>query len=140
MLNNWRGVDLPELAGESIDETAGEYAALNAEQMYEGELNDGSPIMPPYAPSTVKRKIRKGQPYDRVTLRDKGYFHEELELKREEEDLTMDSAVEYEKYIVEKYTKKIYFLDDQNNVKYVTEIFRPILEQKITDLTGLKFG
>src|SRR5574344_1599685 len=29
-------------------------------------------IEPPYAPRTVKNKIRKGQPTDRVTLRDTG--------------------------------------------------------------------
>lgn len=48
------------------------------EQLYtKGITREGVPISAyaPYSPYTVTMKKQKGQPYDRVTLRDEGDFH-----------------------------------------------------------------
>ena len=44
---------------------------MNMSQLYDsGEKSNGVRITPEYAPSTVQRKKKKGQPTNRVTLRD----------------------------------------------------------------------
>jgi hypothetical protein len=43
-----------------------------------GKRPDGRGISPPYAPSTVRYKKRKNQPYDRVTLKDSGDLYASL--------------------------------------------------------------
>lgn len=49
------------------------------EQMYnKGQDSAGQSIRPKYRPYTVRQKARRGQPYDRVTLRDEGDFHESM--------------------------------------------------------------
>lgn len=50
---------------------------LNVEkQLYEGLNAKGEMIRPKYRPSTIKRKKKKGHPYNRVTLKDEGDFYE----------------------------------------------------------------
>jgi hypothetical protein len=46
------------------------------DQLYDrGVDNFGGRLSPDYAPSTIRKKGKKGQPTDRVTLRDTGVFH-----------------------------------------------------------------
>lgn len=40
----------------------------------------GDIIRPFYKPSTIKAKLRKHQPYDRVTLKDKGNFYRRMKV------------------------------------------------------------
>ena len=47
-------------------------------QIFAGQKSDGSIIRPAYSPATVRLKIRKGQPDDRVTLKDKGDFYKSI--------------------------------------------------------------
>lgn len=54
---------------------------LNRNQHSRGERADGSEIEPEYTGYTIRRKIEKGQPYDRVTLEDTGDYHESLRVK-----------------------------------------------------------
>ena len=50
---------------------------LNQAQLYDdGIRNDGSKITPPYAQLTLQIKRKKGQPTDRVTLKDTGDFYD----------------------------------------------------------------
>lgn len=51
------------------------------EQLMKGIDSEGNQITPPYTPYTVRRKIRAGQPFDRVTLRDTGDFHRSIFLR-----------------------------------------------------------
>jgi len=50
------------------------------EQLYEGDGGDG-PIEPPYTPLTRTIKARKGQPFNRVTLKDTGDFYRSIKLQ-----------------------------------------------------------
>lgn len=51
---------------------------LNRDQLDQGIRSDGSQIGPDYKAITVKYKQSKGQPYDRVTLKDQGDFYDGL--------------------------------------------------------------
>ena len=52
---------------------------MNLEQLYAGLNSKGQSLESiggPYSPSTIQIKMAKGQPIDRVTLRDEGDFYE----------------------------------------------------------------
>jgi len=48
------------------------------EQMEAGVKSDGKEIEPPYHPITEQIKAAKGQPFDRVTLKNTGKFRSEI--------------------------------------------------------------
>lgn len=68
-------VQLPDAVGEMIAENGGVILDLQTEQLYAGKDSEGNDIQPPYSPFTVQIKRAKGQPTDRVTLKDEGDFY-----------------------------------------------------------------
>lgn len=54
---------------------------MNKATMYAGRRSDGTEIDPAYARTTVDMKRQKGQPADRVTLRDTGAFYGGLRVR-----------------------------------------------------------
>ncbi|WP_315823005.1 hypothetical protein [Paraflavitalea speifideaquila] len=138
-LEGWEKVNLDLLIEETFDETAEQFADFNAEQMYAGELNDGKRIKPPYRPSTVSIKKKKGQPTDRVTLRDKGDYHEGLTASRTGQEYEISSPVSYAEYIEKKYTLEIYSLNEEFMEKF-KPVFNGVLANKISDVSGLSFS
>jgi hypothetical protein len=122
----------------SVEDTAEEFGKLNTDQMYAGQLNDGTAIKPPYAASTVAIKKRKGQPYDRVTLRDTGAFNDAFRLQVIGQDLVEDSDVPYAPNLEKKYTEAIWGLNEANHEEYVDNYLAPDLQEKVSELTGLQ--
>ena len=53
----------------------------------------------PYKPSTIRKKQKKGQPFDRVTLRDTGQWYNSLVLVDDIEGFFITSTVAKNKYI-----------------------------------------
>jgi hypothetical protein len=53
-------------------------ADLQATQLFSGVNAKGEPINPGYSPFTIQEKIKKGQPYDRVTYKDSGALYASL--------------------------------------------------------------
>jgi hypothetical protein len=119
------------MVAESIEETRDDYAKLNTDQMFEGKLNDGSDIEPEYAESTIRRKQKRGQPTDRVTLKDRGDFYDEYSLVVDDEVVNIGSDVDYQVYIDKKYSQKIWGLDDKRRPQYTFGPFWSVLKIKI---------
>lgn len=75
--------ELPAFASQLMNDetTIATITEMNAQQLFEGKRSDDSEIDPEYKPYTVRVKQDKGQPTDRVTLRDTGEFYDELRVK-----------------------------------------------------------
>lgn len=75
--------ELPAFASQLMNDesTISLITDMNAQQLYEGKRSDDSEITPEYKPYTKQVKQGKGQPTDRVTLRDTGEFYDELRVK-----------------------------------------------------------
>ena len=54
---------------------------VTEEQLFEGKRSDGTDIEPEYTPFTTKIKLGKGQPVDRVTLKDTGRFYDSIRIE-----------------------------------------------------------
>ncbi|QDP50440.1 MAG: hypothetical protein Unbinned5350contig1001_55 [Prokaryotic dsDNA virus sp.] len=108
---------------------------LNLEkQLYKGFKNNGDSVRPKYAPSTIKRKKRKGQPFDRVTLKDKGDFYEGFRVEYEEDSFIIYGDDEKTKYLIKRYGKEVFGLNDKSIgdlIEMIEEDFLKLVKIKL---------
>ena len=90
-------------------------------------------IRPPYAPRTIKRKIKKGQPADRVTLKDTGKFYDSLYLEFDEGGFRILSNDEKAKYLIAKYGSPILRVDNEDFNRYLRFYIRPALAERMKE-------
>lgn len=100
---------------------------MNVQNLFAGIKNNGERIVPPYKPSTVKRKKRKGQPFDRVTTRDEGKHHESIFIKYKEDEFELDAEDFKKQYLIRKYGSELYGLTEEN-----IERLKGIIKEKIS--------
>lgn len=85
----------------------------------------------PYAEITKKRKLKKGQPINRVTLRDTGEFHSSLHVEFDDEGFYVTSDDDKAKYLLDRYGKTIFRLSNENLNTLLREYVRPSLMDKL---------
>jgi len=83
---------------------------LEKERLFSGQNADGSWVEPPYTPFTVELKEEKGQPTDRVTLKDTGDFYEGFIVERKGDVVIFTSTDWKTNALVEKYGDAIFGL------------------------------
>ena len=74
-------------------------------QFDKGQDSQGIQFVPKYAFSTKVAKRRKGQPTDRVTLKDTGKLYNNIEIQAQTTQAIITANVEYFKYLVAHYDK-----------------------------------
>lgn len=74
----------------------------------------------PYKPSTIAYKKRKGQPTNRVTLKDTGESLFRAKVKGKKEGIEVFSTVDYFEHLEEKYGEAAYKLTD-NHIELLTK-------------------
>ncbi len=95
---------------------------MNKEQLKSGTTGQGSEITPAYRPSTIERKKRRGQPYDRVTLEDEGDFHASFFVNYGDDFFELDSDDQKRVYLERKYGEKIYGLNVENLGRLINDL------------------
>lgn len=133
-----QALDLRTKIPEILQETADAIADQQAEQMFAGERSDSTEILPDYTDLTIAIKKAKGQPTDRVTLRDTGSFQNKIKVAVKSDRFTVSSDDEKTAKLEKKYGKNIFGLNTQHLEEYGREVFRPKLQQYIKETTGLK--
>ena len=79
----------------------------NTQWYSKGQDAEQSEISPSYALSTVIAKQKKGQPTDRVTLKDTGALYDSIRVEATATQLIISANVEYYKYLVIHYDTNI---------------------------------
>nr|DAW01013.1 MAG TPA: hypothetical protein [Caudoviricetes sp.] len=105
-------------------------------QLYElGIEGRGREIMSymPYRPRTIKKKLKKGQPTNRVTLKDTGSFYASLHVEFDDDGFYVTSTQEKAKFLLKKYGKTIFRLTDQNLKTLLDNCIRPSLKEKMKE-------
>lgn len=137
MLQSAEKLDLLFLMENSMVETAPDYVDLQRAQMLSGILSDGKQIQrigakyKGYAPMTIKIKEKKGQPTDRITLKDEGDFQFEVFADARAEGIIADSADGKSMKLQQDYGPKIFGLADPSKQAYVNKV-RPVLADMVT--------
>jgi hypothetical protein len=129
--------DLTFHAGEAMHDTAKEYVALQQDQMFSGLTESGDSILPAYTKRTVEIKKKKGQPYDRVTLKDTGAFYKDMFLDVRESEFVIDSADPKSGALQKKYGKEIFGLTESNQSDYIDKNLEDKFQQRIQNALEL---
>lgn len=112
-----RDLNSGEYTHKALSENAGKIVEMNVGQLYNQGVNSlGIDISTyaPYAPLTIKLKQEKGQPYDRVTLRDTGDFHRSFEVVFNPTSFYITATDWKTQDLVDKYGDKIFGLTPEN--------------------------
>lgn len=113
-------------AVQSLEETKESIADLNVQQMMSGIRSDGSEILPTYTDLTIAIKESKGQPTDRVTLRDTGLFQEAVTTTITQDSVVTESTDPKSEKLQKKYGKRIFGLSEKFKAEYLRENLNPV--------------
>ena len=94
---------------------------MQQERLMKGLFVSEAEIYPFYTPFTVQVKKEKGQPHDKVTLKDTGAFHDAIFAAQFGDKIVIDSDDEKSGELKEKYSENIFGLTQEN---------KEILQQK----------
>lgn len=103
------------------------------EQLFEQGINRlGVDIMDyrPYTPLTIAIKKEKGQPTNRVTLRDEGDFHSSFYLEVGDTQLEIKAADFKTEDLIKKYGRQILGLTNENIAELIWQYVYPDLLNK----------
>lgn len=103
-------------------------------QLYnEGINGQGESIMgyAPYRPRTIHNKKRKGQPYDRVTLKDTGAFYRSMKLKRISGGFSIVASDPKTNKLLAKYKPTVLRLTNENLSILLNTKIRPELIKRL---------
>ena len=108
-------------------------SAVTADQLFEEGI-DGRGVtlesIHPYADRTLFRKIRKGQPIDRVTLRDSGRFYDSIYLVYDKGGFYLTSDHRAYPTLRKRYGKALLRLTDDSLNYILNEVIRPELYER----------
>jgi hypothetical protein len=111
---------------------------LNAQdQLYEEGINRlGVSIMDyaPYRPLTIAIKEQKGQPTNRVTLRDTGDFESSFYLEVNDKQFEVKASDWKTEALIKKYGRQILGLTDENISSLIWDYIYPDLMEKAREV------
>lgn len=140
LLKRFEAIDTDKICVETMEESTGAIAEKNKEQLFSGENAEGSEIKPGYTPFTIAIKQSKGQPTDRVTLRDTGSFYQGIYVNVQNEQIVSGSTDVKTLKLLDKYGNEIFGLNDRFKIEVIRETVRPLFNDKIENATGLKIN
>lgn len=123
---------------ESNDMVISEY--ITERQLYDKGIDgSGQPIRDRetgrlgYTRTTIRIKKAKGQPTDRITLRDEKKFHPSITISAYPDRFEVSSNVSYAKYLIKRYGEDIVKPTLENMTEFFNKFFLPELKIRIND-------
>lgn len=134
--------DIPDLIRVVCEENAHVLVEMNADQQLYDEGIDTRGIAihsyAPYAAMTVRIKEEKGQPTDRVTLRDTGAFEDSIYIQFTGDQMTFAAADWKTEDLILKYGETILGLTSENQSEFAHRYIKPTLREILKVRTNLK--
>ncbi|QNH60746.1 hypothetical protein [Hymenobacter sediminicola] len=124
-----------------VEETVRENTAFledaNTEQLSQGKDSAGQDITPEYADLTIALKQVKGQPTDRVTLRDSGDFYTSIVTKLGGNQFELVATDPKAPELLEKYGDEVLGLSEQALDEFRQDYVKDDLRQAARKTLGL---
>jgi hypothetical protein len=130
LIDKFQSLPIPQMIRETIEENQSIIEDKQIAQLEAGIYPDGGPILPEYTDFTIEIKKIKGQPYDRVTLKDTGDFYRGIKLDLSSDSFTLDSSDNKTGKIVDKYGD-VFGLSEQSKTELIEEQLKPTMQDKI---------
>jgi hypothetical protein len=112
-----------DIAKAVIKDTDEEVIDTLQDQLFSGKSGSGSDITPKYTPFTKFLKGLKGQPTDRVTLKDTGKFYKSQKVKFTGKGFDTIATDPKTKDLTEKYGEEVLMLSEESLDEYREESF-----------------
>jgi len=125
-----------EIENNIIPQAEDDIIEMQMNRLWEGVLVDGSSL-PDYTPYTKRIKEQKGQPTDRMTLRDTGAFYNQIFAKVNNSEVIIDSRDEKSEELKDRYGEQIFGLTDENKID-IKEITTGLLIDYVKNITGFE--
>ncbi len=129
---------IPQLIGEVLKQNEDIIVDMNAEeQLFEqGKTREGVSIdsYAPYSPVTIEIKQAKGQPTNRVTLRDEGDFEASFFVQFNADSFEIKASDWKAANLEVEYGSEILGLTDENIYELVVSYVIPFLIEKMREL------
>lgn len=106
-------------------------------QLFQGKDSDDKEIAPPYTAFTISVKQGKGQPTDRVTLRDEGDFYDRMELDFRPGEFAVVNSDSRLRSLEQKYGNKILGLSRDGVDELIILVKPELLSYLRTQLTKI---
>lgn len=154
MLNNFKAMNLTDVAEEVLNKTSGVALEANKDQLYDGKLSTGEDISPTYLEDPYFKSKEAAQRYsdwkDEITpnpRRKKGVpnlfitgpFYASIQVQAEGGGLAYKSGFPAAPSIESKFSVNIYGLGGEYRSEYLDTALEPEWQQRIEFETGLKF-
>jgi hypothetical protein len=120
-----------------VRDNATEFELDNIAQLEAGLDAEGEEITPAYARATVKLKQQKGQPADRVTLKDRGDFYRGIVAQVRGEQVKNVGTDEKTQELQEKYGDDILGVAEPAVEAFREQLLLPELQYQTNRLLGL---
>lgn len=135
MIKRFKAIDLNKLTLEAVAENNFVVVDMVAEnQLFEeGETGHGVEIssFAPYSPFTIEIKKAKGQPYNRVTLRDEGDFQKSFFVYIGSDYFEVKADDWKTEQLKFQYGDDILLINDQNLATLLHDIIIPYIINKV---------
>lgn len=107
--------------------------AISEDQLFtKGEDGKGLKLKG-YTRTTIRLKIKKGQPVDRTTLRDEKEFHPSITIKAFPDRFEVSSNVSHAKWLIKRYGEDILRPNLENLSLFLENNFIPNIKKDIND-------
>ncbi len=139
MANSLRFIkdNLDEIVLDLVKDREKEVIAMNTDdQLFQGFNTDGEKITPPYSEGYVKQKKRSGNPYDRVTTRESGDYHDSFFITYDKDQFFIDADDFKKPFLFKMYSEKLHGLTIENIDKLSEMIKEPLIEEVRKRLTA----
>lgn len=139
LMNNLNAIDFNQVIELSVGDTKEELKNYQQQQMFYGKRSDGDNIQrldgkyEVYAPLTEYLKRRKGQPTDRVTLRDERDFYKGIIIKPTKNSVMITSTDLKTAKLVAQYGEEIFGLNEEYAGEYSSRDLAPVATKRIID-------
>ena len=115
---------------QTIDRNKGVLIDQQQTQMNKGRDAFNVSFIPSYAESTIKQKKAKGDPFNRVTLKDTGELYRSITIDTTTTQAIISTNVEYFKYLVDHYdTNIILGIQSEFLNEFLNKYFKPELRK-----------
>lgn len=88
----------------------------------------------PYRPLTIKVKIEKRQPYDRVTLKDTGEFYDSFYVETAEDRFYIKASDEKTNWLIKKYGVEIFGLTNDSLAEFINDYVKDEAYNRVKEI------
>ena len=131
-----KSINLRAIYRNAIKEHEQDIVDLQQGQLSAGLADQGDELQPGYRPRTIENKLAKGQPVDRVTLKDTGEFYRKQYVKYSVDRFEITSRDRKRNKLVNKYSGNrggdVFGLTPSNKV-ILGEMIKPDIQQEFRD-------